>query len=82
MSNCYVVAYGVDNSHTTELKTFKLYSEAMKAYNGLDRETYKAAYIAKLVYNAKGFVSDRVCKQYYNEFGTDHFAWLKSLELS
>jgi hypothetical protein len=81
MSNWYLVAYGVDNSHTTELETFNLYSEAMKFYNSLDKETYKAGYVAKLIYNSKGFISERICKQYYNEFGTNHFAWLKSLEL-
>lgn len=79
MSN-YTVNYGVNNSHTTEMNTFKLYKDAVAFYETLDKVRYPAGYICKLIYT-DGYCSKRIAKQYYNEQGTNHHLWLTALDL-
>lgn len=46
----YVVQYGVNFSHMSEYECFKLYRDAVKFFNSLDRTTFPSAFLYKQEY--------------------------------
>ena len=75
----YSVTYGVNNSHMSEIKFFKLYRDSISFYEALDGAIFKAKAIIKLHYDNSGFVQERETKLFKFESGTSN---TKMLELA
>ena len=69
----YYVQYGFNFSHLSEIIVFKLYKDAIKFFESLDRQMYKTAFIYKQGYykpdnELHHFALDLVeYKRYYTE---------------
>ena len=73
----YVVRYGVNFSHLTEYKLFKLYRDAIKFFESLDRDMYQSAFLYKQNYlRSQGELYSFACKtvkykKHYTEIKKD-----------
>lgn len=67
----YVVIYGFNFSHMTECKPFKLYRDAVKFFESLDRDLYQSAFLYKQAYVSDGLYSFACEKVQYKKHYTE-----------